>query len=62
MPLAGDMQGEVGEYSTDAQQGEEDEYGYHDDHVVTDAGADVEPASVVLHQEEEMLKQEGASR
>ena len=57
VPLAGDAEGEVGEHSTDAQQGEEDEDGNHDDDVVTDAGADVQPASVILHQEEEMLKQ-----
>ena len=56
MPLARDAQREVGEHSTDAQQREEDEDGYHDDDVVTDAGANVQPASVVLHQEEEMLK------
>ena len=57
VPLARDVQREVGEDATETEEGEEDEDGYHDDDVVTDAGADVEPATVVLHQEEEMLKE-----
>ena len=51
------MEGEVGEDATETEEGEEDEDGYHDDDVVTDAGADVEPAAVVFDEEEEMLEE-----
>lgn len=53
---------EVGEELAQHQQQEQEQDHCHDDDVVTDAHADLEPASVVADQEEEMLDTNNTER
>jgi len=47
---------DVSEEFTEHEQQEQEQDHRHDDDVMTDAHADVQPAAVVTHQEEEVLK------
>ena len=49
-------QRDLGQDLTDSQQQQEEADHRHDDHVVTDAGPNLQPAAIVPHQEEEVLK------
>lgn len=50
------------EDASESHQEDEEEDEAHDDYIMTDAGANLQPAAHLTHQEEEMLQERGRSK